>query len=212
MPPDPQLSFNRHCHCMIFPSCHKHCCSPAQCLAYQQTRHEPVFRVVVAQLPVPTPSPRPHSPLCPKSHAMNSTGRHHDDLGPCEPLRPHERQHQLVCRVTVAQLAVVSITTAPNVAHTRQHQRMIAPTGQHHGRRCAIHLLAQPCRTLPRLPVAVPQLAEMSFAPGPQRPLLRHTGSVLVSSSHHDNSLAIKHLVSPAHESRQQLIRVRPEP
>ena len=92
-----------------------------------------------------------------------------------------------------------------------QHQRVPASTWHHHGRRPAIHLLPHPCRALSRLPVTVAQLAELCVAPGPQCPLCCHTGGVIVSTSHNDNT---RHQTprEPRPPRRQHLVCVRPEP
>eukprot|EP00277_Geminigera_cryophila_P012567 CAMPEP_0179453230 /NCGR_PEP_ID=MMETSP0799-20121207/37143_1 /TAXON_ID=46947 /ORGANISM="Geminigera cryophila, Strain CCMP2564" /LENGTH=152 /DNA_ID=CAMNT_0021249999 /DNA_START=33 /DNA_END=491 /DNA_ORIENTATION=- len=137
---------------------------------------------------------------------MSSTGGDHDDVGPPKSVRPH--QQQLVRLIAVAQSASVSMTAAKHATHTCKHQGMGITAGHHDCGRSAIHLFPQPHRPLPRLPVAVPQLAKISLTPAPQRPLRCHTGCVFLSSSHHDNGLAVKQIVSPAHTCRQQLVRV----
>jgi len=136
---------------------------------------------------------------------LTPTGRHHDNLCLSEPFLQRASAGASLASAG-AGLAHRHDPIGQSLFHrssTRspyQHQRvLIAPTGHHHGRRSAKHLPAHPFLTLPRRPVAVPQLAVLPFAPAPQRPVLCHAGCVSVSSRHQNKRLASKHLVpSPA--------------
>ena len=57
------------------------------------------------------------------ARAMTHTGCHHDDLGPAEPRRPYEGEHQLLINQTAeAQCTQASVTAAPYKASGRQNK------------------------------------------------------------------------------------------